>query len=188
MDLSKHNTDAELEIKKSAVLNSGWSAKARSDAFQRLAKSGFPTVRDEYWKYTNPKTLTNKIVEKASLVTEHDSDIFKSVSPLKIVFVDGKFSTEKSDELILSGLSIERLDTIKKLDLHWAKELYGRYEKLGQLSVCRPLAAYNTAYSNEGLIIHVTDRVERPINIIYEHEDEYSDVILHHVIKIDSNA
>ena len=188
MELSKHNADAALEIKKSTVLNSGWSAKARIDAFERLAKSGLPTVRDEYWKYTNPKTLTNKIVEKASLLPEHESDIFKSVSPLKIVFVDGKFSPEKSDEFILSGLSIERLDTIKKLDLHWAKELYGRYEKLGQLSVSRPLAAYNTAYANEGLIIHVTDRVECPINIIYEHEDEYSDVILHHVIKIDSNA
>ena len=97
MELSKHNTDAELEITKSTVLNSGWSANARSDAFERLATSGLPTVRDEYWKYTNPKTLTNKIVEKASLVTEHESDIFKSLSPLKIVFVDGEFSPEKSD-------------------------------------------------------------------------------------------
>ena len=50
MELSKHNNDAELEIKKSTVLNSGWSAKARIDAFERLAKSGLPTVRDEYWK------------------------------------------------------------------------------------------------------------------------------------------
>ena len=97
MELSKHNTGSELEIKKSSVLNSGWSAKARSDAFEQLAKSGLPTVRDEYWKYTNPKTLTNKIVEKASLVTADEIDIFKSVSPLKIVFVDGKFSPEKSD-------------------------------------------------------------------------------------------
>ena len=55
MEMSKHNTDAELEVKKSTVLNSGWSAKARSDAFDRIAKSGLPTARDEYWKYTNPK-------------------------------------------------------------------------------------------------------------------------------------
>ena len=62
MELSKHNTDAELEIKKPTVLNSGWSAKARIDAFERLAKSGLPTVRDEYWKYTNPKTLTLSLI------------------------------------------------------------------------------------------------------------------------------
>jgi Fe-S cluster assembly protein SufD len=37
-------------------------------------------------------------------------------------------------------------------------------------------------------VIHVKDCIERPINIIYENTDEYSDVILHHVIKVDDKA
>ena len=54
--------------------------------------------------------------------------IFLKRAHLKLFLLTVSF--EKSDKLILSGLSIERLDTIKKLDLHWAKELYGGYEKL----------------------------------------------------------
>ena len=94
--------------------------------------------------------------------------MFIGANPIKIVFVDGKFAPKKSDDLDVSGLSVERLSIINKLDLHWAKDLYGRYEKLSQESVARPLAAYNTAYADEGVVIHVSEQIERPINIIYE--------------------
>ena len=188
MNLPEQNNADNLEIKETALVTSGWSAEARKDAFERATKSGLPTARDEYWKYTNPKSLTSKIVERAPLFKDQEGGMFTGANPIKIVFVDGEFAPEKSDELDVSGLSVERLSTINKLDLHWAKDLYGRYEKLSQVSVPRPLAAYNTAYADEGVVIHVSEQIERPINIIYEHADEYSDVILHHIIKIDENA
>ena len=188
MNLPEQNNADNLEIKETALVTSGWSVEARKDAFERAMKSGLPTARDEYWKYTNPKSLTSKIVERAPLFKDQEGGMFTGANPIKIVFVDGEFAPEKSDELDVSGLSVERLSTINKLDLHWAKDLYGRYEKLSQVSVPRPLAAYNTAYADEGVVIHVSEQIERPINIIYEHADEYSDVILHHIIKIDENA
>ncbi len=188
MGLPEQNSAENLEIKESALVTAGWSAEARKDAFERTIKYGLPTARDEYWKYTNPKSLTSKKVEKAPLSKEKDGGMFTGVNPIKIVFVDGKFAPKKSADFDVSGLSIERLSIIKKLDLHWAKDVYGKYEKLSQESITRPLAAYNTAYADEGVVIHVSERIERPINIIYEHSDEYSDVILHHIIKIDDNA
>ena len=188
MSLPEQKSAENLEIKESALVTAGWSAEARKDAFERTMKSGLPTARDEYWKYTNPKSLTSKIVEKAPLSKNKEGGMFTGANPIKIVFVDGKFAPEKSDDLDISGLSVERLSIINKLDLHWAKDLYGRYEKLSQVSVVRPLAAYNTAYADEGVVINVSERIERPINIIYEHADEYSDVILRHIIKIDDNA
>ena len=188
MSLTEQNSAENLEIKEPALVTGGWSAEARKDAFERTMKSGLPTARDEYWKYTNPKSLTSKIVEKAPLSKDKKVDMFTGANPIKIVFVDGKFAPEKSDDLDVSGLSVERLSIINKLDLHWAKDLYGRYEKLSQVSVARPLAAYNTAYADEGVVINVSERIERPVNIIYEHADEYSDVILRHIIKIDDNA
>ena len=170
MSLPEQKSAENLEIKESALVTAGWSAEARKDAFERTIKSGLPTARDEYWKYTNPKSLTSKIVEKAPLSKEKEGGMFIGSNPIKIVFVDGKFAPKKSD------------------DLDWAKDLYGRYEKLSQDSVARPLAAYNTAYADEGVVINVSERIERPINIIYEHADEHSDVILRHIIKIDDNA
>ena len=188
MGLTDQINTENLEINESALVTTGWSVEARKDAFERIKYAGLPTARDEYWKYTNPRKLTSKIVEKAPLSKDQEGDMFKDANPVKIVFVDGKFSPEKSDELNISGLSVECLSAITNLDLHWATELYGKYEKLSQVSVLRPLAAYNTAYADEGVVIHVSERIERPINIIYEHTDEYSDVLLHHIIKIDENA
>lgn len=188
MNLPRQNNPEQLELKKSDLLSSGWSFDARKNAFERLSSTGFPTSRDEYWKYTNPVTLTKKIVDKSSVFKDQATDIFVSANPVKIVFVNGVFAPEKSDKFDTSEISIEQLSDVTGLDFHWAKDIYGRYEKLGQDPVSRPLATYNTAFANDGIVIHVKDCIERPINIMYENTDEYSDVILHHVIKIDDKA
>jgi Fe-S cluster assembly protein SufD len=188
MNLPRQNNPEQLELKKSDLLSSGWSSDARKNAFERLSSTGFPTSRDEYWKYTNPVTLTKKIVDKSSVFKDQATDIFVSANPVKIVFVNGVFAPEKSDKFDTSEISIEQLSDVTGLDFHWAKDIYGRYEKLGQDPVSRPLATYNTAFANDGIVIHVKDCIERPINIMYENTDEYSDVILHHVIKIDDKA
>ncbi len=129
MGLPEQNSAENLEIKESALVTAGWSAEARKDAFERTMKSGLPTARDEYWKYTNPKSLTSKKVEKAPLSQEKDGAMFTGANPIKIVFVDGKFAPKKSADFEVSGLSVERLSIINKLDLHWAKDLYGKYGK-----------------------------------------------------------
>ena len=56
MSLPEQKSAENLEIKESALVTAGWSAEARKDAFERTIKSGLPTARDEYWKYTNPKS------------------------------------------------------------------------------------------------------------------------------------
>jgi Fe-S cluster assembly protein SufD len=188
MNLPRQNNSEQLELKKLDLLSSGWSSDARKNAYERLLSTGFPTSRDEYWKYTNPVTLTKKIVDKSSVFKDQATDIFVSANPVKIVFVNGVFAPEKSDKFDTSEISIEQLSDVTGLDFHWAKDIYGRYEKLGQDPVSRPLATYNTAFANDGIVIHVKDCIERPINIMYENTDEYSDVILHHVIKIDDKA
>ena len=188
MNLPRQNNPEQLELKKSDLLSSGWSFDVRKNAYERLLSTGFPTSRDEYWKYTNPVTLTKKIVDKSSVFKDQATDIFVSANPVKIVFVNGVFAPEKSDKFDTSKISIEQLSDVTELDFHWAKDIYGRYEKLSQDPVSRPLATYNTAFANDGIVIHVKDCIERPINIMYENTDEYSDVILHHVIKIDDKA
>ena len=96
MGLPEQNSAENLEIKESALVTAGWSAEARKDAFERTMKSGLPTARDEYWKYTNPKSLTSKKVEKAPLSQEKDGAMFTGANPIKYVFVDGKFAPKKS--------------------------------------------------------------------------------------------
>ena len=165
----------------------GWSEAARQDALARVQAAGLPGRRDEYWKYTRPDTLTQAAPVPAALFHSDEAPLFDAVDRLKIVFVDGVFDADASDDLALSGVSIERLATADA-DIHWARDLYGVLEKRGQDPVARPLAALNTAFATDGVLIHVTGQAAKPINLIYLHNSETSDAILHNVIKLDEGA
>ena len=165
-----------------------WSNAARDAALARVRNAGLPHRRDEYWKYTNPETLVQADAPEAALFLSDDTPIFNNIDRLKIVFVDGVFDAEASDDLSLEGVKIERLSDAASVDIHWAKDLYGVLEERGQTPVARPLAALNTALATDGVVIHVTGKVSKPVNLIYHHRSTSSDAILHHVIKMDPGA
>ena len=164
-----------------------WAAPARDDALARLRAMGLPQRRDEYWKYTRPDKLTQIDAPAAEVLVTDEVPMFDSVERLQIVFVDGVFDAEASDDLSLEGVTIERLATADS-DLHWAKNLYGVLETRGQTPVARPLAALNTAFATDGVLIHVTGKPSKPINLTYHHKLKSSDAILHHCIKLDAGA
>ncbi len=166
----------------------GWSAGARSDALARVRAMCLPSRRDEYWKYTRPDTLVDAVAPGASLFDPQEEPIFGDIDRLKIVFVDGVFDADASDDLSLDGIVIERLATSAASDIHWAKDIYGVLEAKGQDPVERPLAALNTAYATDGILVHVKSTPSKPVSLVYVHSDENSDAILHHVIKVDSGA
>ncbi|EEE38353.1 FeS assembly protein SufD [Rhodobacteraceae bacterium KLH11] len=168
--------------------DAGCTKKAREAALARLRQMGLPGRRDEYWKYTRPDTLTSAEAPTAALFQTDEPTMFHEFDRLKIVFIDGVFSPEESDELSLEGVTIDRLEDICGKDIHWAKELYGVLEANGQTPVQRPLAALNTAYASDGVAIHVTGKPSKPISLIYRHASETSDAILHHVVRVESDA
>ncbi|MGJ8616863.1 MAG: Fe-S cluster assembly protein SufD [Sulfitobacter sp.] len=181
------DTPTEALVKSLAMPGTGWSVTAREDALNRLLGMGLPTRRDEYWKYTRPDTLTQATAQSAAVFHHDEAPLFDGMDRLKVVFVDGVFDAAASDDLALEGITIERLATADS-DLHWARDLYGALETRGQTPVARPLAALNTAYATDGVLIHVTGKPSKPVSLIYVHDSETSDVILHHLIKLDDGA
>jgi len=165
-----------------------WIAQARVSALARVRAMGLPTARDEYWKFTRPETLVQAEAPEAALFEEDEAPIFDTVDRLKVVFVDGVFDAEASDDLSQEGLTIERLADVAQADIHWAKDLYGVLEERGQDPVQRPLAALNTALAEDGVVIHVSGKASKPVNLIYNHKSTTSDATLHHVIKLDPGA
>ncbi|WP_299030361.1 Fe-S cluster assembly protein SufD [uncultured Sulfitobacter sp.] len=181
-------TDATEAMIASLDLPQGtWDAPARADALSRLRSMGLPQRRDEYWKYTRPDTLTQTEAPKAAVLVTDEAPLFDGVDRLRIVFVDGVFDPEASDDLSLEGITIERLAAADS-DLHWAKNLYGVLESRGQNPVQRPLATLNTAFATDGVLIHVTGKPSKPVNLFYRHNSDSSDAILHHCIKLDAGA
>jgi Fe-S cluster assembly protein SufD len=167
----------------------GWLAAARSEAMARLSAMGLPARRDEYWRYTDPATLNAPEAPVAHSFDASDEAVpFDGMDRLKIVFVDGVFDPQTSDDLTLAGVTIERLAEAESKDIHWAQGLYGALETRGQTPVARPFAALNTAHAADGVLIHVTGRATKPVSLVYVHVSETSDATLHHCVKVDAGA
>jgi len=166
----------------------GWTVPARAAALRRVEETGLPGPRDEYWRFTNPAELISPDPVPAPIFEPNESPVFHDMDRLKLVFVDGVFDAEASDAAQLDGVEITRLAEAQGQDIHWAADLYGALEARGQDPVHRPLAALNTAFASDGVLIRVTGRVEKPINLVYLHNSDSSDVTLHHCIKVESGA
>ncbi|SNS74904.1 SufB/SufD family protein [Tropicimonas sediminicola] len=175
---------ASLQLPESGA----WLAEARQAAQGRVQAMGLPHARDEYWKYTRPETLVQPDVPAAKVFEPYETAVFDDIDRLKIVFVDGAFDAEASDDLSLAGVEIETLETAGAADIHWARDLYGVLETRGQDPVERPLAALNTAFARVGVVIRVTGKAARPINLIYLNRSADSDAMLHHVVKVEEGA
>ncbi|UWQ26553.1 SufD family Fe-S cluster assembly protein [Leisingera aquaemixtae] len=178
----------EARLSALSLPESGCLKTAREAALSRVQTMGLPSRRDEYWKYTKPDTLVQADAPKAAVFNADEAPMFSAFERLNIVFVDGVFDAEASDDLSLEGVTIDRIEDICCKDIHWAKDLYGVLEARGQTPVERPLAALNTAFASDGVAIRVTGKVSRPINFTYVHSDENSDAILHHVIRVETGA
>ncbi|WP_417606427.1 SufB/SufD family protein [Primorskyibacter flagellatus] len=179
-------TDARLATL--SLPEGGWAEPARRDALARVQATGLPGRRDEYWKYTRPDMLTAETAAEAAIFDADEAPVFGEVDQLKLVFVDGVFDAAASDDLALDHVRIERLAEAGSADIHWARDLYGTLETAGQTPVARTLAALNTAFASDGVLIHVTGAAPKPIALVYHHADPKSDVMLHHVIRMDAGA
>lgn len=166
-----------------------WAKVARQDALARLRAMGLPHRRDEYWKYTDPTSLTQLAASRAALHDDSDeTPVFAAIDRLRLVFVDGVFDPAQSDDPALAGVEIMRLTDAMAMDLHWARDYFGKLEAQGQSPVARPLAALNTAFATDGVVIRAIGAAEKPVSLIYLHRDPSSDAILHHVVRVESGA
>ncbi|MEM9969978.1 MAG: SufD family Fe-S cluster assembly protein [Pseudomonadota bacterium] len=179
--------DAAARLANPPEAGAAWINAARAAASERVLAMGLPTRRDEYWRFTPPVGL----VEAAPLSSDPltvERPIFSDKDRIHLVFVDGVFDADASDALDLDGVTIERLQTARNSDIHWAADVYGVLEQRGQSHVDRPIAALNTAMAADGILIHVTKTPEKPIHIAYKQTSPTSDAILHHCVKLDAGT
>jgi Fe-S cluster assembly protein SufD len=167
----------------------GWLGAAQEAALDRLQPMGLPGKRDEYWRYTDPSSLTAPAAPKADLFdTKGEARPFSAIDRLKIVFVDGVFNAAQSDALALEGLEIAHLADAAADAGHWAAGFYGTLEARGQTPVERPLAALNTAMARSGVLIRVTGKPSKPVSLIYLRSSDSSDAMLHHCVKMEPGS
>ncbi|MBC7738653.1 MAG: Fe-S cluster assembly protein SufD, partial [Candidatus Saccharibacteria bacterium] len=145
----------QLALRLAGMVMPAECSEARSAALARLQATGLPGRRDEYWRYTDPASLVTPEVNGAADVAQGETPLFDGIDRVRLVFVDGVFDPAASDDLAMAGLTISLLTQVG------TNSLYGTLEAQGQSPVARPLAAMNTAFAPEGVLIHVTGQAAR---------------------------
>lgn len=134
----------------------------RRRALERFASKGFPTVRDEEWRYTNPAPLA--AISRGPFASTQapvlpDGSLLDGFESTRLVFVDGHFNAALSAVIPSDGLRISGL--AESVD-------HGRAAELGSVShPSHVFASLNLGHVADGAVIEVAPRtiVERPIHI-----------------------
>lgn len=148
-----------------------WLELVRTSAMDRFERLGFPTVRDENWKYTNLAPLAKQSFVPATRPQKGLIDVARFVYPetstAHLVVVNGFFSEELSDTTGLENVvAIDLLTAVSD----------ARYNKIARAYLARNagyhnngLVALNTAFVQSGLFLLIPKnvRVERPIQVTF---------------------
>jgi Fe-S cluster assembly protein SufD len=165
-----------------------WAQAVRARAGRGLAERGAPVRRDEYWKFTDPSSLTVLPAPPAAVEPTLGKVMFSGLDRIRLVFVDGVLARERSDFAPEDGLEIAPLREALGAGGGWALGLFGQLEARGQTPVDRPMAALNTARAAEGVVIRATGRVARPVHIYYQHTEAASDAMVRNLVRLEAGA
>ncbi len=165
----------------------------KKEAFEAFSKKGFPTTKDEEWKYTS---LRNVLKNEYGIVPAQAKNITKeSITPFlvenldsyKFVFVDGVFQASLSD--VIEEVSVKLLSEAIE-DSTYEDIFKNQYNTLAKGFTS--LADLNTAFSNEGVVIQVAKNkvISKPIELLYIASGETSAMLLQprNLILIAENA
>ncbi len=153
----------------------GWAKRLREAAFDRFKELGFPTVKDEEWKYTNVAPLTKLSFQTARDVG--DSEVTPAeVSRLgcveaknsQLVFVNGVLRKDLSSlEDVPAGLIAIGLDEAIKEATY--QELIREYLARGVGYNTNGFVALNTAMLASGAFVLIPRDVEiqTPLSLLF---------------------
>jgi Fe-S cluster assembly protein SufD len=162
----------ERQIEPGARQHPSWLYPLRKAGLARFAELGFPTTRDEDWRFTNVTPIAQlpfRPVLKAAQGVSPDvvaSGTFGGLTASRLVFVDGHYVPELSRLRDLpAGVRLGNL----------AREMGAKGSvaeaHLGQLlqTERNAFGALNTAFFTDGLFLHVPDGVQvtDPVHVVF---------------------
>ena len=143
----------------------------RRDAMHRLMELGFPTTRQEEWRFTNvspiiKSTFSPILRYELNGVTKTDIKPYLVDGAVQIVFVNGQYSRELSDiGLLPDGVSAGNLKDMVK------EQAESIQSYIHQLNMCEENAftMLNTAFLWDGAFLSVRQGVvlENPIQFLF---------------------
>ena len=148
----------------------GWLTTLRAEAFENFSANGFPSLREEEWRYTNVSAIEKKLfsphkaeegaINQAQLESHFLDDTYT------IVLINGVVSLEHSS---LEGL-LDKITILSMVDA--LDQQPDRVEKYLAQAVSHQehgFVAFNTAWFSDGLFVHVpvNQVVDKPIHLVH---------------------
>lgn len=149
-----------------------WLHRRREEALDQFSRLGFPTTRDEDWKYTNVRPIIKRPFELASEccvgLVEDDlgDDLLPELEAHRLVFVNGRLAPQLSRLGDLpEGVSLDGLARLLDSEPESVETYLGRLAKPS----AHGFAALNLAYMTDGAVLRVGKGVamEHPIHLLY---------------------
>ena len=165
----------------------GWLRKLREAGIANFEKLGFPTARNEDWKYTSVGPLAATVFErdkhsgndtKALAADAIRALSFADSADNRLVFVNGVSSPDLSRlHRLPAGARVESLANALQGDddvLHAHLSRYVRYQE-------HSFVALNTAFIEDGALVLVPKGVvvEEPIYLVFVSTGQYGPVVSH---------
>jgi Fe-S cluster assembly protein SufD len=173
-----------------------WLEPIRRAAMDRFAATGFPSARDEEWRFTPVTPIAQTSWRTVGVGGTEDIAreqltpfVFGQADWCTLVFVNGEYAPGLSSagSMPEGVLATSLADALRNggdlLQRHLAR--YARIEE-------NPFTALNTAFLRDGGLIHVPAGVElpRPINLVFVTTADAAGVVMHprNLIVVERNA
>src|SRR5687767_1839378 len=147
-----------------------WLSSLRKGGMARFAEVGFPTTRDEDWRFTNVAPIAKLPFQPATEpgvtsvpLTQFN---FMTLECTTLVFTDGHFSPKLSTVLPLpKGAQVTNLASALIEAEPLVQKHLGRHASVD----ANPFIAMNTAYFQDGAFVHVPagQVVEKPVHLLF---------------------
>jgi Fe-S cluster assembly protein SufD len=143
-----------------------WLRAGREAAFARFLDRGFPTTRDEEWRFTNVSPIANTSFERAQAATISRDALapltFAAATAAEIVVVNGRVSRALSSlDTLPTGV------TFRSLGEHWPER---DASFLGRPAAgATAFADLNFAFAEDAIVIAVAPKtvVTSPIHVLF---------------------
>lgn len=167
--------------------------KIRTEAIKSFKEKGFPTKKEEAWKYTSLNRLLKNDFsvfsrkENALEYRDVKNYFIHEIDSYKIVFIDGKYASHLS-QTTHEGIDVCLMSSaLTKPKYRILIENY--FNNIAQKD---SLTSLNTAFSNEGAYIHIPKNkiVSKPIQIIHLSTGNEAAIMLNprNLIVVDENS
>jgi Fe-S cluster assembly protein SufD len=163
----------KFEFFEKQAKNPGWVFPLRKAGISRFAELGFPTIKQEDWRFTNVAAIT-KLPFKPMLETSRNglsaNDVgkftFGNLPAIRLVFINGHYQAALStDSSVPKGVIIQNLATAISENPGLLEKYLARFAQTEN----NAFTALNTAFFQDGAFVFAPAgvTVEMPIHLLF---------------------